>query len=250
MSKKIILEGCGNTFLLYDEIKNGKLKDRKHYVLENADKNGVDGVLFVTKKKDNVEMIIYDRDGTLETMCGNGIRCFTRYAHDQKYIDTSAKIETGDGIKTVEIINDELISVNMGIPRGLKKYENDHFVYTGVPHYVRIVEKLDLDTLTEEGKKLRYDEKLQKLFFGAEHGLCANFIKILDKNTVEIMTYEMGVEKITQACGTGSTAAAFIANHTGHCQFPIIVKNPGGNLAITYENKILIMIGPAKYVKK
>ena len=78
MSNITKLQGCGNTFVLFDELNYGIIQDKRTYAIEIAKKENVDGVLFINISNDNLEMEIFDRDGTEETMCGNGIRCLIK----------------------------------------------------------------------------------------------------------------------------------------------------------------------------
>jgi diaminopimelate epimerase len=245
------LHGCKNSFLVLDEIKGEKVEDRKEYVIKRADKEGVDGVLFVTKSSSlevaDLEMVIYDRDGTLEDMCGNGIRCFARYSYDQGYIKENSRILTGDGVKEVSVSGD-IISVNMGMPKDFKTFkDNLYFARTGLPHFVSFTENLDLEKANKEGRIIRYNKNICGLA-GYPEGMCVNFVKIDGTHNLSILTYEVGVERVTNACGTGSTASAYVSNVLGHCEFPITVRNIGGELLIDVKKGRLIMKGNAEYL--
>lgn len=242
------MHGCGNTFVLIDEYNGELIKntEKKNYVIKVADKNNVDGVLFLTKSDEaDIGMQFYDRDGTKETMCGNGIRCFTRYAFDKGYIKNNARILTGDGIKKVEL-SEGVVSVNMGAARYFKQIDYYYFAFTGVPHIVIFVDKLNKKEAFERGRKLRYDKTLCSLL-GHKEGININFVKKLSKNELKILTYEVGVENLTKACGTGSTAATFISSKVKNCTFPMKVHNIGGLLTINKKNNELILSGNAEY---
>ena len=48
---------------------------------------GADGVMFLSKSfRASLMMRIFNEDGSEAEMCGNGIRCFAKYALDQRYI--------------------------------------------------------------------------------------------------------------------------------------------------------------------
>ena len=53
---------------------------------------------------------------------------------------------------------------------------------------------------------------------------------------------------MTSACGTGSTASAYVSHIANRMKFPIQVKNIGGNLTIDSEEGELTMTGPAEYL--
>ena len=247
MSNITKLQGCGNTFVLFDELKNGTIQNKRDYTIEIAQKENVDGVLFLNRLNNNLEMKIFDRDGTEETMCGNGIRCFARYAYDLCYIDETAEILTGDGIKKVEIPDDGLISVNMGIPRNFRELdENQYSIFMGIPHLIYFSQELDLEKARKVGRDTRYNQSLCDIL-GYPNGVSVNFVRLESQNKIKILTYEVGVEDITRACGTGSTASAYISYKVKGCKFPMKVENMGGDITINLNRKNLIMIGNAKY---
>lgn len=70
----------------------------------------------------------------------------------------------------------------------------------------------------------------------APEGTNANFIKIAGPDSLEIRTYERGVEDETLACGTGSIAAAVVACARNLASSPTEVKTRSGEiLTITLE---------------
>ncbi len=242
------LHGCGNSFFVVDEEKQGIVADKVSYVIEKAEQEKVDGILFLTRSDSgaDLEMKMFDRDGTEETMCGNGIRCFVRYAYDNGYIGNHADILTGDGVKRVEV-KKNLISVVMGEPRQFKRLDDSrYFVFTGVPHMVYFVSELCLDEAFRKGREMRYDKQLCSLL-GHESGICVTFAKVNAKKEISIMTYEVGVEDVTRACGTGSTGAAYVSHVVKGCSFPIKVRNIGGDITIDYKESQLVMTGNVEY---
>ena len=50
-------------------------------------------------------MLIFDRDGNEETMCGNGIRCLARYFFDRYTNKNEANILTNTKYKAMYMIN-------------------------------------------------------------------------------------------------------------------------------------------------
>lgn len=62
------------------------------------------------------------------------------------------------------------------------------------------------------------------------------------------LTYEAGVEDITPACGTGSTAAAYVCARIGRTSLPVRVSLLGGELTIDSRGDTLTMHGPAEYM--
>ncbi|MCI0512472.1 diaminopimelate epimerase, partial [candidate division KSB1 bacterium] len=68
-----------------------------------------------------------------------------------------------------------------------------------------------------------------------KQGTNVNFVTLKPPDTLQIRTYERGVEDETMACGTGSTAAALIAHLVKKLKPPIKVLTQGGTLIIDWE---------------
>jgi diaminopimelate epimerase len=97
---------------------------------------------------------------------------------------------------------------------GFKRF-NISIVNSGEPHVVVFLEDNRL-----------YHEDLEKInveLFGRmirNHpmfpiGTNVNFAIVVDENTIKVRTYERGVERETNSCGTGSTASVFVAHQLG-----------------------------------
>jgi diaminopimelate epimerase len=120
------------------------------------------------------------------------------------------------------------------------------FLDTGSPHYVEFVKDLDKLNVFEKGRAIRYNERFR------EKGTNVNFVEILDDTTLQVRTYERGVEEETFSCGTGVTASV-LAYSLQMPKSPIRVKVLGGELQIAYEKvgnlyKNIFLIGKAQKV--
>ena len=73
-------------------------------------------------------------------------------------------------------------------------------VNTGVPHVILLTDDVDHAPVEELGRVLRY----HKAF--SPHGTNVDFVKVIDRENVQLRTYERGVEGETLACGTGAVA--------------------------------------------
>ena len=71
--------GCGNDFILVNEASFplSILSDLIPKICDRHTGIGADG--FIMVKSDPLEMIYYNQDGSRAPMCGNGIRCFSKY---------------------------------------------------------------------------------------------------------------------------------------------------------------------------
>ena len=128
----------------------------------------------------------------------------------------------------------------LSIKAGGKSFTG-YFVNTGVPHTVILNDKVEVYGF---GRQIRF----HKLFKPA--GTNVNFVKVTGKNKIKVRTYERGVENETLACGTGSTAAAYITNFLGKTKFPTEVLTRGGDILKidADEEGNLFMAGNVKYI--
>ena len=225
------MDGCGNSFLVVDEIKTPLAQyDRTKISNALAVQHNTDGILYIDHHLGMPTMKIFDRYGTEETMCGNGLRCATRYFRDQYISSNVFPIATGDGIKEVTVDN-ELVEVNLGSARDYCQLSDKfHFVFTGVPHLVVISNEMSLESARTLGKLLREDKSLCNSVNHPE-GVNVNFIWRTPEG-IAVRTYEVGVEDVTLSCGTGSAASAYVAAKVYGLSLPIATQSLGGKLEI------------------
>lgn len=243
------MDGCGNSFLVVDEMKT-PLAGFDRSLISNAlaTQHETDGILYVDWLHGMPTMKIFDSDGTEETMCGNGLRCATRYLRDTHISSDMFSIVTGDGRKEVRVI-DDLTEVNLGEARDYRQITQQlHFVFTGVPHVVVIGSELDVETARIFGRSLREEKSLCELV-GHPEGVNVDFIW-RNQGGISVRTYEVGVEDVTQSCGTGSAASAYVATKVFGMKLPLITDSLGGSLEITESNGHLSIRGQTRYQGK
>lgn len=244
-----VMHGCQNRFAIVDEDESPVPDSRKGaLVLAVAARLAIHGVLFLAARG-GPRMRIFDRDGTEATMCGNGIRCAARYFRDHGCVTGSHfTIDTLDGPKPVSLEN-RWVTVNMGRVRGYRWLAEDRqFAFTGIPHLVILRGGISVDAARAEGRRLRYDRTLGASL-GYPDGLHVNFVQVLGDGSLDVLTYEAGVEDVTPACGTGSTATAYVCTRIGRTSFPVLVRLLGGELVIDASGDSLTMRGPAEYMR-
>lgn len=188
------------------------------------------------------EMLYYNADGRLGSLCGNGSRCAVQAARDAGWIaDSGAEITflAADGPHTAALLPDGQIRLSMNDvapPQSLPDpvagggEHRAYFLDTGSPHVVvlRAWGLNDID-IVAEGRGWRYDPR-----FGPG-GTNANFAERLDGPHLRLRTYERGVEAETLACGTGVTATALVAAHHYGIASPVHLHAVGGELLVTFE---------------
>ena len=224
------MSGAGNDFILIDGGDNPEFLPSEKMIQKLCDRHngiGADGLILISSSEQyDFIMNYYNADGSTGSLCGNGARCAIKFASDTKRIkDKSAKFLSNNLEYSGEILEDGTIRFNLNPPYELRKNiqlkaaEKDitaHFINTGSPHVVIMVEDLDKIPVETIGKEIRYLTEF------APGGTNVNFVKIVNKE-IHIRTYERGVEGETLACGTGSVAAAIICYITDGIKPPVTI---------------------------
>lgn len=254
------MNGAGNDFVMIDN-RDGRHTLNGAQIARLCDRHrgiGADGLLAVEPAQNGADfrMRYYNADGGEAEMCGNGARCFGRFAARLSGTSDSVSFETIAGVITAHF-SGELVTIQMSEPKNLQTVISVHAagetlivhsVNTGVPHAivpVADIEAVDVRTL---GAALRYHEHF------APQGTNVNFVQALGEGALAIRTYERGVEDETLACGTGVVAAAVIQHHLSDAPTPIKVRVRGGDdLEVGFERDgdrycNVTLRGPADFV--
>jgi diaminopimelate epimerase len=192
---------------------------------------GADGLILLRLSPDaHFEMIYYNSDGNLSSMCGNGGRCIVRFAQSLGIIDSHCTFMAVDGWHHATLTEKE-ISLKMKDVAAVEKGEGFYFLDTGSPHYIQYIESLDGFNVYEEGRKVRYNNRFR------EKGTNVNFV-LPESKGLRVRTYERGVEDETLSCGTGITASALA--HAVHANFnsgnhTINLEAEGGPLKVSFD---------------
>lgn len=78
------MHGCGNDFVIIEDEKGFNYEKLAVSLCNRKTGVGADGLIIV--KKNPLEMIFYNQDGSRASMCGNGIRCFARYCYEKSFV--------------------------------------------------------------------------------------------------------------------------------------------------------------------
>jgi len=249
------MSGAGNDFAVIDA--RGLQTDLQKLAVALCEKLDCDGFLAVDNSKiADFKLHFYNPDGLRGEMCGNGARCICRFAYDNGIAPEKMTIETDAGLVPGARITAERYMVQLNNPSVLELNFKEDVSYVeegdpGIPHGVKEIPHLTWDMrerLLPLARELRYDPVFTK-------GLNVNFYRMLDEDTVRILTYERGVEDYTLACGTGSAAVALTLWAQGKLpDGKLTVENPGGTLLITVKEKDgkvdkLFLDGPTAILK-
>ncbi len=243
-------QGTGNDFVILDN-REETIQLSKEQVALLCNRHfgiGSDGLMLLNKHESyDFEMVYYNADGALGTMCGNGGRCLTKFAFDKGIQANTYNFIASDGEHQAVIDENGWIHLKMIDVQEISIVHEATVLNTGSPHYIKPVSDLSNYDVFTEGKKIRYNETYNKV------GINVNFVE-WNENELFVRTYERGVENETFSCGTGVTAAAIAmsAETFGHQETKI--RTLGGSLLIKF-NKVdaqhynnVWLCGPASLV--
>lgn len=245
-------QGTGNDFVIIDNRKllfknNTKLVktlcDRKYGI-------GADGLICLeNSESQDFKMVYYNADGRESSMCGNGGRCIVAFANFLGLINVQTKFEAIDGIHEAQITAEGQVELKMTDVHEINKMNDDIVLDTGSPHYVSFVDNVENIDVTKSGSAIRNSNTYKT------NGINVNFAH-LDKDVLNIRTYERGVEDETLSCGTGVTAVALAADVQNLITTDVVnIKTPGGHLKVKFKKSTsgyqdIWLIGPAVMVFK
>ena len=265
------MQGLGNDYVYVNCFKE-KIEDPSALAVRISDRHfgvGSDGLILINPSKvADCEMEMYNADGSRGEMCGNGIRCVGKYMYDHGLTDKEAiSVETLAGIKYLQffIENGKVakVKVDMGSPiltpaeipvvaEG-ERAVDEPIVVDGTEYRMTCISMGNPHAIVyvDDVKNLPI-EKIGPLFEKHErfpNRVNTEFVKVLDRNTVEMRVWERGSGE-TLACGTGACATAVACILNGLTEEKVTVKLLGGDLEIEWDrekNKVF-MTGPAKVV--
>lgn len=238
------MSGAGNDFVCLDN-RRKQLRLSKKQIAALCHRQfgiGADGLLVVEPgdARHDFRMRYYNADGGEAEMCGNGARCFARYARRiSKFPKPVMAIRTKAGTVTAEFLGEE-VRVGLTSPRdeapGRVVATSDrrlvvHSINTGVPHAVILVddvEKVENLDIRKLGAEVRWHAQF------APKGTNVNFVQSLGDRRLRVRTYERGVEDETLACGTGVAASALVAARVLGFRSPVQIKVQGGDTLKVY----------------
>ena len=245
-------QGTGNDFILIDNRNEQFPKKDEELVARLCRRHtgiGADGLILLEEDQtSDFRMVYYNADGRIGSMCGNGGRCIVAFAKKLGIITSKADFNAYDGLHHATITND-MVSLKMQNVDLIREKPGYHFLNTGSPHHVQLVEELEQFEVVKEGRKLRYG------LYG-EKGSNINFVQSTGQDTFSVRTYERGVENETLSCGTGVTAVAIAMYDTGRTDNEEVkVLTRGGELSVKFhknskEYTDIYLIGPAIEVFK
>ena len=238
------MSGSGNDFILVDNRTNIVKPEAGPELARNLCQRkvsvGADGLILIENDQEvDFSWRFFNADGSSAEMCGNGGRCVARLANMLDICGTSLSFRTHAGIIGAELLGSR-VKLQMTAPSDLRLDQalevngqrvTTHFVNTGVPHTVFILDtpdELEEQDVVGQGRNVRYHSHY------APAGTNVNFVALLGQRAVALRTYERGVEDETLACGTGATAVALVGAAKGMVESPVDVLTRSGETLTIY----------------
>lgn len=292
------MHGCGNDYVYLDAVSDPAIEGRisrpqwKRLVRAMSDRHtgiGGDGVIVVCRpgraaaaKGADLRMRMFNADGSEGEMCGNGVRCVAKFAHDRLGVrGKPMRVQTEAGIlaidytlargrlstATADIGRPRLRPADSGVrvsdlswidtPRHTAAIEcgDDPTVWVGTlvsmgnPHFV-----IFGDAQSDQFAGRRELAKLDLAAIGPaienhpafRDRINVHFVTVESKREATMRTWERG-SGITQACGTGACAVLVAGVLTGRLGRAAVLHLPGGDLDIRWDHRSrhVFMTGPA-----
>ncbi len=230
---------------------------------------GADGLILICPPEKaevaDVEMRMFNADGSASEMCGNGIRCVAKYVYDHgiKQSETlriasagkvyelqlsavdgkvdQVRVDMGEPVLNAEAIpttfaGEPVADVTLTLPgRDLTVT----CVSMGNPHCVAFVEEATDELVLGIGPLVEQDSHFP-------NRVNAEFVEVLSRSAVRQRTWERGSGE-TLACGTGASAVCVAGVLTGRTDRKLTVHLLGGVLQLEWSeaDNHVYMTGPA-----
>jgi diaminopimelate epimerase len=220
---------------------------------------GSDGILLgpLPSTTAKCALKIYNPDGSIAEKSGNGVRIFSRYLWDTKFVgnDEFALQTDGGIVRSTVFDNGKMARVEMGHV----SFDSEKIPVTGAKRDV-INEKISVGgreftycaatignphcvlPLSEISAKLAYEfGPLLEVHPNFPRKTNVQFMKVLDRANIQIEIWERGAG-YTLASGSSSSASAAVAHKLGLVDRSVSVHCPGGIIKIEIGDDFAIQM--------
>jgi diaminopimelate epimerase len=270
------MQGAGNDFVMLDATRARieltpeqlrRLGDRRFGV-------GADQILLVEPSQRagvDFRYRIFNNTGDEVEHCGNGARCFVRYAREHGLTARDhIRVETMNRVLELHLQTDGRVTVDMSAPvfehialpfdaGGLTPRREGAFelwpldlemgrvvevavLSMGNPHAVQRVEDVRLAPVIQMGPMVEMHARFPRK-------VNAGFMQVVSRTQIALRVYERHAGE-TLACGTGACAAVVAGIRLGWLDARVDVHTRGGVLTIEWagDQASVLMTGPAETV--
>jgi diaminopimelate epimerase len=278
------MQGAGNDFVVLDETRGllGLTKSQYQFLANRHFGVGADQILSVRpapSSEVDFQYVIHNADGGEVEHCGNGARCFVRFAQEHGLTDKAVlKVQTMNRVLTLAMQSDGRVTVDMGaplfdlaqvpfdaaglLPETVNAWQKwplnmpvDQLIRAhpapisiavlsmGNPHAVQRVDDVDTAQVLEIGplieRHVRFANRVN-----------AGFMQVVNSGEIRLRVYERGAGE-TLACGTGACAAVVAGIRLGLLDTKVNVQTRGGKLSVEWSGGLrdpVLLTGPATTV--
>lgn len=274
------MQGAGNDFVVLDETQAplGLTPAQYRFLADRHFGVGADQILSVRPSPAagiDFAYAIHNSDGGEVEHCGNGARCFVRFARERGLTDKSTlRVQTSNRVLQLVMQPDGRVTVDMGAPvfdlaalpfqaDGLTPVVDDLWqkwplaldligpdatvlvavLSMGNPHAVMRVADVDAAPVARVGPLVEGHARFARR-------VNAGFMQVVSRQHIRLRVYERGAGE-TLACGTGACAAVVAGIRAGLLDSRVDVDTRGGRLSIEWPGGLdapVLMTGPATTV--
>jgi diaminopimelate epimerase len=258
--------GLGNDYLVIDpNVEDFAMTEANIRLI--CDRNfgvGSDGILYGPKFEGDLPVLrIFNPDGSEAEKSGNGLRIFSKYLWEKKYVHSkSFKIKTLGGVVDVQVKDEtaNLIRIDMGkvtfisneipVAGGRREVVNESLDIDGVPYNVTCLSignphcVIPMQEVTEQiARALGPHVERHQMF---PNRINMQIVRVIDRANIDVRIWERGAG-YTLASGSSSCAAAAASHRLGLVDSDVTVHMPGGTLHIEIADDGRIrMTGPVE----
>ena len=262
------MHGLGNDYVCINCFRE-RMEEPSRFAKALCDRHygiGADGMILVCpSKRADFKMEIYNSDGSVAGMCGNGIRCLAKYVYDygltgkeellvetrsgmhriclniQKNKAVGAEVDMGVPVlnaHSIPILSEKDLVINDPIEICQKEYRMTG-ISMGNPHAVVFTDGIKSLQLEKIGREFEFHPRFPDR-------MNVEFCQVTKRDRIEMRVWERGAGE-TLACGTGACAAVVASVLNDLTDEEVIVKLLGGELSVRWDRKVnhVFLKGPA-----
>ena len=242
----------GNDFLFVDEraVEADEAAGIATAICDRHSGVGADGLIFYRITAAGAAMKLFNADGSVAEVSGNGVRCLGAIVADDDDVGGETVIETDGGVKVLTLL--EAVAPRytfrafMGAPIGLREVDLDVLgewvrvavLSVGNPQCIVLSNTLDEARFRRLGPALATHEAFPE-------GTNVEFVQVERPDRAQILIWERGVGP-TSASGTGACGSAVAAAAFGGADRSIDIVSPGGSQHVDWQGDGIYLTGRAE----
>lgn len=248
--------GLGNDFLIVLDADSTVTVDAAtaRHLCDRRRGVGADGLILARPAGEGAaaRMTLWNADGSIAELSGNGLRCLGQALLRAGWVEGDHVVVTDAGPRRLVLVDrgrgsTDVLSVELGTSRpiGLPDAlaavdlpdETPRALDVGNPHVVLRVDDLAAHDPAVIGPQV------EATFVD---GTNVHLVQVIDRTHLSMLIWERGAG-ITEACGSGATAAAAALHADGLVDAVVEVEMPGGTATVEVADPLLLT-GPATFV--